>query len=247
MATSKESLKGRKALVTGASGGLGRAISRKLAGLGIDLALHYSSGKEACEQLAESLKDSGVKITLHQANLAVEADVLRLAKEAGPVDILINNAGYGKRVPQIWDITDEDFDLAHLVNVRAPFLLCRALVPHMRDQRWGRLIGIGSIAAYGGGVNGAAYATSKGGIMAMMKNLGLRLAEYNITANDIAPALIGGTNMMPNAQAAFGLADQIPLKRMGEPEEVAAAVEFFITCGFATSQSVLISGGLAHQ
>lgn len=131
----------------------------------------------------------------------------------------------------------------------------------MKAQRWGRIIFISSIAAYGGGINvrggiailgymqltvwqGCHYAASKGGIMGMMKNLATTLAPFNISVNDVAPALIGNTGLIPNGDNFPGLVDSIPLHRLGEPDEVANAVIMYATTGFATGQSIVIAGGL---
>ena len=139
----------------------------------------------------------------------------------------------------------------------------------MKAQRWGRIVFVSSIAAYGAGINGCRksnthlyiqtkpyrlkahnwpdYAASKGGLTAMMKNLSSHLAEYNITVNDVAPAMIGETGLIPNEYTVSGLVDSIPLGRLGTPKEVANAVLMFCTTGYITGQSLLIAGGLNHK
>lgn len=133
----------------------------------------------------------------------------------------------------------------------------------MKAQKFGRIIFVSSIAAYGGGINGCRtfsscisttpitdiqfpldYAASKGGLMGMMKNLSNRLAEYNISVNDVAPAMIGSTGMIPNPEAVPGVVETIPLQRFGQPDEVANVVEMFAKTGYCTGQSLIVAGGL---
>lgn len=179
------------------------------------------------------------------------------------VDILVSNAGYGKRIVDVSDIPLEEFEYTLNINLRASFLLVKGVVEGMKTQKWGRIIFISSIAAYGAGINGCRmcsslfpfnmklmcvdYAASKGGLTAMMKNLSLHLAEYKITVNDVAPAMIGSTGMIPDADVAPGLLDAIPLHRLGTPEECSNAVMMFAKTGYATGQSLLLAGGLNHK
>ena len=114
----------------------------------------------------------------------------------------------------------------------------------VKAQRWGRIIFMSSIAGYGGGINGCHYAASKAGLTGMMKNLATRLAEYNISVNDVAPAMIGDTGMIPNAEAIPEVASTIPLGRLGLPEEVANVVTMLVGTGYMTGQSLLLAGGL---
>lgn len=178
-------------------------------------------------------------------------------------DILVSNAGYGKRIPQVWDISLEEFDYTVNVNLRASFILVKGMVEHMKSQRWGRIVFMSSIAGQGGGINGCRmrsplakmmlptftnlrtdYAASKGGLTGMMKNLSTRLAEYNISVNDVAPAMIGETGMIPSAAAIPEVAAGIPLGRLGLPDEVANVVTMLVTTGYMTGQSLLLGGGL---
>ncbi|KAL4774476.1 hypothetical protein BDW60DRAFT_205049 [Aspergillus nidulans var. acristatus] len=244
-------IRGRLALITGASGGIGAACARQLAEKGVHLALTYASNLSAITSLTEQIKVAfpDLRISIHQVDVASAEQIqdmfLQIDKEHGQrPDILVSNAGYGKRVPQVWDITLEEFDYTINVNLRASFILVKGVVEHMRNQRWGRIIFMSSIAASGGGINGCHYAASKGGMTGMMKNLSTRLAEFNISVNDVAPAMIGDTGMIPNAQAIPGVAAGIPIGRLGVPEEVANVVTMLATTGYMTGQSLLLAGGL---
>lgn len=215
--------------------------------------------------------NADLKISIHKVDVGKKEDIDQMfseidAQHGHRPDILISNAGYGKRVPQIWDITLEEFDYTINVNLRASFILVKGCVEYMREQRWGRIVFMSSIAAQGGGINGCRaslpspllpfcndhllmwrwidYAASKGGMSGMMRNLSTRLAEYNISVNDVAPAMIGETGMIPNGAAFPGLAESIPLKRLGVPEEVANTVTMLVTTGYMTGQSLLLAGGL---
>lgn len=145
--------------VHGAS--IGAACARQLAQRGVHLALTYSSNLAAITALIDELKSqyASLRISFHQVDVAsaqqIEDMFSQIDKEHGQrPDILISNAGYGKRIPQIWDITLEEFDYTINVNLRASFILVKGVVEHMKAQRWGRIVFISSIAAYGGGING---------------------------------------------------------------------------------------------
>ncbi|GKZ29222.1 hypothetical protein AbraIFM66950_003835 [Aspergillus brasiliensis] len=246
-------IRGRLALITGASGGIGAACARQLAAKGVHLALTYSSNATSITDLQNELQARypTLIITIHQVDVSSSSQITTLFTEiqaqhhpSRTPDILISNAGYGKRVPQVWDITTDEFDYTLNVNLRASFLLVKGVVEHMKTQRWGRIIFMSSIAGYGGGINGCHYAASKAGLTGMMKNLATRLAEFNISVNDVAPAMIGDTGMIPNAEAIPEVASTIPLGRLGLPEEVANVVTMLVGTGYMTGQSLLLAGGL---
>lgn len=233
---------------------IGAGCARDLYRQGCHLALTYSKNKANVDTLVAELQSlpSDQKISAHQVDVASTQDIERLYKEIesahghGP-DILIANAGYGKRVPQIVDITYDEWDYTILINLRAPFVLAKLAVPHMAQQRWGRIIMMSSIAGYGGGINGCHYAASKAGLMGMVKNLAQKLAKDGITVNDVAPAMIGETGMIPNAQFLEGTAGDvrnIPVGRLGTPQECANVVTMLCKTGYLTGQSILLSGGL---
>lgn len=164
----------------------------------------------------------------------------------GP-DILVSNAGYGKRIPSILDIPLDEFDYTLTVNLRASFLLCKLSIPHMQSRSWGRIVFIGSLAAYGGGINGCHYAASKAGLQGMMRNLARKHAGQGITVNDVAPAMIGETGLVPDEKSVAGTAGDvtnIPVGRLGTPQEVANMVTMCARTGYLTGQSMLLGGGL---
>ncbi|KAL1296800.1 hypothetical protein AAFC00_004429 [Neodothiora populina] len=246
-------LSGRLALITGASGGIGSACAREMAAQGVHLALTYSSNLVPVEALVSELHAAhgeSLRISIHKCDLSSIDQTTGLcpavvaAHNGATIDILVSNAGYGVRIQNVWEIPLEEFEHTINVNLRASFLLVKGVVEGMRDQIWGRIVFIGSIAAYGAGINGCHYAASKGGLMSMMKNLSSRLAQYNISVNDVAPAMVGNTGLLPSADSVPGVVDNIPLGRLCTPEEVANAVLMYTKTGFATGQSLIIGGGL---
>ena len=236
---------------------LGGACARDLYAQGCHLAVTYSTNKKAVDALISSLQSqnasSSQRISSHQADMSSESDLTRLFEEvkthhnqSGP-DILVANAGYGKRIPQIVDIPVSEFDYMVQINLRAPFILAKHSAPHMIEQNWGRIIFMGSIAGHGGGINGCHYAASKAGLQGMAKNLSNKLAGNGISVNDVAPAMIGETGMIPNAKFVEGTpgdVKNIPVGRLGSPQEVANLVTMLCKTGYLTGQSIVISGGL---
>ncbi|KAF4243931.1 hypothetical protein CNMCM6805_010442 [Aspergillus fumigatiaffinis] len=223
-------IRGRLALVTGASGGIGAACTEQLAQQGVRLALTYSTNQTAMNELVASLRsrygDQQLRISTHQVDVGCPDQIEAMFEQIDAYhghrpDILISNAGYGKCITQVWDIGLEEFDKMMNINLRASFILVKGVVEHMKSERWGRIVFMSSIAAYGGGINGRRYAASKAGLTGMMKNLATRLAEYNISVNDVAPAMIGNTGMIANAAAVPEVVAGIPLGRLGTPEEIA--------------------------
>ncbi|CAG8957064.1 hypothetical protein HYFRA_00009265 [Hymenoscyphus fraxineus] len=230
---------------------IGAACARKLASSGAHLALTYSTSKDKIDTLVGELNESskGLRISIHKVDMGSVEDITRMFQEIqdqhkAPVDILVSNAGYGKRIVDVSDIPLEEFEYTLNINLRASFLLVKGVVEGMKAQKFGRIIFVSSIAAYGGGINGCHYAASKGGLMAMMKNLSSRLVQYNISVNDVAPAMIEATGMIPNAAAVPGVVETIPIGRFGQPSEIANAVEMFATTGYCTGQSLIVAGGL---
>lgn len=250
-------ISGRLALITGASGGIGAAIAHDLWAEGCSLALTGFSKFQAVEALAQELLAKRIhddqKATAYQLDTGDSAALERLFQDIkknhgqdGP-DILVSNAGYGKRLPGILDVSIEEFDHTININLRASFILTKLSIPHMEAQGWGRIVFVSSIAAIGGGINACHYAASKAGLSGMMRNLAAKHAKSGITVNDVAPAMIGDTGMIPDAKFVEGTPGDvrnIPVGRLGTPEECAGIVTMMCKTGYLTGQSVLLSGGL---
>jgi 3-oxoacyl-[acyl-carrier protein] reductase len=221
----------RRALVTGASGGIGAAIARALKYEGYELVLSYNT-QAPPEGLGRAI----------QADLSDPDGALRLADEVGPVDVLVANAGVGVRRDAIEDVTRADWDTHIAVNLTAPFLLAQRLAPGMRERGFGRILFMSSVAAFTGGVVGPHYAASKAGLHGLTHWLASRFAGAGVTVNAIAPALIEDTGMLPGGSDE--LSAKIPVGRLGKPEEVADLALAVIRNGYITNQVIGIDGGM---
>ncbi|KAK3112703.1 hypothetical protein LTR53_010734 [Teratosphaeriaceae sp. CCFEE 6253] len=247
-------IKGRLALVTGASGGIGAACSRDLFAHGTRLALTYSTNKSAADSLVSQLRglNPDIPVSSHQCDVSKQEDLQRLfdeiqAEHGQHPDILVANAGYGKRVSSILDLALDEWDYTLTVNLRSSFILTKLAVPHMLARHWGRIVYITSIAAGGTSINGCHYSASKAGVQGMSKNLANKMSKDGITFNDVAPAMITGTGMIPteeNLKGTPGDVRNIPVGRSGHTDECANVVTMLCRTGYMTGQSILLSGGL---
>ncbi|KAI0392503.1 3-oxoacyl-reductase [Xylariaceae sp. FL0594] len=229
-------ISGRLALVTGASGGV--RCSLVLTGFS-----KLQVVQDLAEELASKRTHDEQKVTAHRLDTGDPAAVEQLFRDIkseygqdGP-DILVSNAGHGK----------QEFDHTINVNLRASFVLSKLSIPHMEAQGWGRIVFVSSIAAIGGGINACHYAASKGGLSAMMRNLAAKHAKSGVTVNDVAPAMIGNTGMIPSEEFVAGTpgdVKNIPVGRLGTPEECAGVITMCCKTGYLTGQSILLSGGL---
>jgi 3-oxoacyl-[acyl-carrier protein] reductase len=239
-------LRGRTALVTGGSRGIGAAISRALAEVGAAVAINYRERTDEAKKLAEDLLKTGVNIITVQADVSLAADVSKMVdsakSELGTIDILINNAGIAI-TRGIDDLSETDFDRTIATNLKSVFLCTRAVLPMMRTKKWGRIVNISSGAARGAGAIGPHYNASKAGVEGLTRGYAARLVKEGITVNAVAPSLIE-TEMMKGQE---NLVSRIPLGRFGKADEVARAVMMLVDNPYMTGQTVAMSGGMAFN
>lgn len=234
-------MRDRIALVTGGSGGIGGALSERLAREGAAVAVHYSGGREAAEEVvARITRDGGRAIAvgadLREASAPAEL-VDQVESKLGAVGVLAANHGVGVRAA--WaDVDAALFDEAYAINLRAPFLLAQRVLPGMRERGFGRILFTSSIAAFTGGIVGPHYAASKAGLHGLTHHLAARVAGDGVTVNAIAPALIERTGMLPGDPG--DLAQRIPVGRLGSPEEVADLAIELLSNGYVTNQVISI-------
>ena len=236
-------LSGKIALVTGASRGIGQATACALAGCGADIAINFRKAAAGAQDTLERVRKLGRKGMVVQADVSRDEEVVamaaRVGQELGPVDILINNAGWAYR--QTMDETSEaDWDAVLAVNLKSVFLVTRAVLPHMRERRWGRIVNVSSGAAHTGGLVGIHYTAAKAGMDGLSRAYATRLIKEGITVNVVAPALIE-TGMSRDNEARRKM---IPLGRQGRPEEVAEAIVLCVSNEYMTGQTIHLNGGL---
>jgi 3-oxoacyl-[acyl-carrier protein] reductase len=240
-----DGFEGRVALVTGGSGGIGAALCARLADAGAAVAVHYASHRAAAERVAGEIAERGGRAAVFAADLGDADAPARLLgeveRELGAVDVLAANAGQAQ-TRSIDEVDAAVFDATIAVNLRAPFLLARGVLPGMLERGFGRILFTSSVAAFTGGVISADYATSKAGLHGLTHFIAGRVARQGVTVNAIAPALIADTAMLPGDPGE--LADRIPVGRLGTPAEVADLALAILRNGYMTSQVVSIDGGL---
>lgn len=245
------SLKGRTALITGASRGIGRATAQRLAREGARIAVNFKGNADAAEETKRAVEQAGATATLVQGDVSQEADADRVVKEAvafgeGKLDILVNNAGT-TRDDLLIRMTPEQWDTVMDLNLRGAFLVTRAVMRPMMKARFGRIVNVSSVAGVAGNAGQANYASAKAGLIGFTKTVAREMASRNITCNAVAPGFVPTdlTNSLIK-QMEETILKQIPLGRFGTVDDVANAIAFLVSeeASYITGQVLQIDGGM---
>ena len=248
-------LDGRRALVTGGGKGLGVVIARALAEAGADVAVASRSLPDCQAAASDIASSTGRKTAAFAADLTRSAAIAPLLadveKAIGPVDILVNNAGVNIRGASA-ELSEADWDLVIDTNLKAPFLLSRAVGPAMAARGWGRIINLGSILSVIGIAGRAPYAASKAGVLNLTRVLALEWAAHGVTANAICPGPFGtemNRPLLADPVKYKAFLEKIPAGRWGEPDEIGGAAVFLASdaSSFVTGSALFIDGGWTAQ
>jgi 3-oxoacyl-[acyl-carrier protein] reductase len=238
---------GKVALVTGGARNLGRADALKLAEEGCRVAI-VDLNKDGAVETADEIRRRGGQALAVECDIAdrgaVKGAVERIARELGPVEIAVNNASIIWTLAQLKDMKDEDWDLNLSVNLTGTYNVTKAVIPGMRERRWGRVICMASIAGLLGGFGQTAYATTKMGVIGFARSVALEGARYGITANVIAPGIIGEhTKLSPMYDR---MVKRVAMQREGDPEDIANAIAFLCSerARYITGAVLTVTGGM---
>jgi len=241
------------ALVTGSSQGIGASIALRLAREGADIVLNYHSHPGEADDVKAKIEASGRRAISIGADLSTVAGVGKLISDGvaglGRIDILVNNAGVEKNA-SFWDATEGDYDLVLNTNLKGPFFATQAFVRHLQSRKApGKIINISSVHEELPFPHFTSYCASKGGMKMMMRNLSIELAPLGITINNVAPGAIEtpiNTKLLNDPAKLKALLGNIPLARLGKPDDVASAVAFLASsdADYITGTTLVVDGGL---
>jgi 3-oxoacyl-[acyl-carrier protein] reductase len=242
------SLERQTAIVTGAATGIGEAIARRLSAAGAAVAvadIDFEGASEVARSIGGTSFPLAIDITSPDS---VRDAVLKVLVQTGHLDVLVNNAGIGGKAAPLWEQTDEDWQRIIAINLTGAFNTCRAVIGHMREQRYGRIVNIASIAGKEGNPNMTGYSATKAGVIAFTMSLAKVVATESICVNAVAPAVVR-TKILAQLtpEQVDYMTQRIPMRRTGTPEEIAAVVHFLASpdCSFVTGQCYDASGGRA--
>ena len=243
-------LANKTALITGASRGIGRAVALELAKAGAKVAVNYAGNKKAAEEVAGLIEAAGGQALLVQADVAdsaaVDAMIKAVVEKFGSIDILVNNAGI-TRDNLIMRMKEDDWDAVIHTNLKGIFNCTKLVSKLMMKQRYGRIVNMASVVGVTGNAGQSNYAAAKAGVIGFTKSMAKELASRNINVNAVAPGFIA-TDMTADLpeQVKADMMKQIPLQKLGNPEDVAAAVLFLVSPGadYITGQTLHVDGGM---
>jgi acetoacetyl-CoA reductase len=241
---------GKVALVTGGTRGIGAAITTQLAEAGLHVAAGFHRNEEAAKALQDDLTAKGHSVSVHQGNVGVPEDCLRVASEVlerqGQIDYLVNNAGITVD-KTVRNMSVDDWHAVLRINLSGTFYMTKAVLDHMLNRGSGRIVNITSFVGEAGNFGQANYAASKAGQLGFTKSLALEVARKGITVNCISPGFIE-TDMVAAIPKNLieGILEKIPVRRFGEPSEIARAVRFLLEdeSGYITGALIPINGGI---
>jgi glucose 1-dehydrogenase len=246
-------LQGKTAIVSGASSGIGQAIAIRFGSEGASVVVNYRGHPEGANETKAKIQASGGKAILVQGDVSKLSDTQNLVDQAwqqfGRCDILVNNAGIEMRA-DFWDVTEQDYDTVLNVNLKGAFFLTQAFVRRLRDAKLpGRIINISSVHEDMAFPHFSTYCVSKGGLRMLTRNLAVELGHLNITINNIAPgAILTPINaaLLADKAKLDALLKNIPLNRIGKPEDVAALAAFLASdeAAYITGSTQVVDGGL---
>lgn len=241
-------LTGQTAIITGAATGIGEAIARRFAAAGATVVI-ADLNKAGADEVASSIGGTAFGLQFDITSRAsVEAGIAEVLGKTGRIDILVNNAGIGGKAAPIQEQTDEDWEKILKINLTGIFLPCRAVIGHMRERKYGRIVNLASIAGKEGNPNMTGYSATKAGVIGFTKSLAKEVATEGICVNAVSPAVVR-TKILEQltAQQVEYMTAKIPMRRTGEPDEIAAVVHFLSSpdCSFVTGQCYDASGGRA--
>ncbi len=249
-------IKGKVAIITGASQGIGQGIAKRLGCEGAKVIVDYVGAPDGAEETERAIKEAGGEGEIVQADVTSSDDIRTLIDAAwsrfGSADILVNNAGMEKK-SEFWDTPEADYDKIMAVNLRGPFFLTQAFVRRLRDaKKPGRVINISSVHEDMAFPGFATYCTSKGGMRMLMRDLAVELGPLGITINNVAPGAIVtpiNKSLLDDKPKLDALLNNIPLGRLGTPEDVAGLVAFLASddAAYVTGSTFVIDGGLMRN
>ena len=241
------------AIVTGSSQGIGQTIAARLAQDGVNVAIDYHTHAEGAEETLRQVEASGARGVIVKADLSLLSEINHLVEQTlatfGRIDILVNNAGIEKR-SDYWQVTEADYDAVMNVNLKGVFFTTQRVVRHLQtEKRSGKIISISSVHEELPFPHFTSYCMSKGGLKMMTRNLAIELAPFGITINSVAPGAIEtpiNKSLLNNPAELRSLLDNIPLKRLGQPADVAEIVAFLASdkSNYITGTTIFVDGGL---